>query len=242
MPEPQDFSTDMNDADMNGLPAMNGLSADDRNLERLLKSLVPRESRLNRDRVMYLAGQASAESATRSAPRRLARWMLPATTVCAACAGLVVGAVLSLRNPVAGNPVADKPVTGNLVTVERSHDVHEASSAAGQLPDGPSANAPSTPQIADRPAANDQRSGLSTDPRTGGSLHVKVASKFPLLMFRDRMLGDRWDDQALAQIDPAAASDGSATDIVKPLSARELFERWIEDEGPDAHRGPKTAL
>ena len=73
MPEPQDFSTDMNDADMNGLPAMNGLSADDRNLERLLKSLVPRESRLNRDRVMYLAGQASAESATRSAPRRLAR-------------------------------------------------------------------------------------------------------------------------------------------------------------------------
>ena len=61
-------------------------------------------------------------------------------------------------------------------------------------------------------------------------------------MFRDRMLGDHWDDRALAQIDPPAASGDSATEIEKPLGARELFERWIEDEGPDAHRGPKSAL
>ena len=78
MPEPQDFSPNINDPDAD----MNGLSAEDRNLERSLKSLVPRASRLNRDRVMYLAGQASAEIGKHSPPRRLARWIWPATTIC----------------------------------------------------------------------------------------------------------------------------------------------------------------
>ncbi len=211
---------------------MNGLSADDRNIERLLKSLVPRESRLNRDRVMYLAGQASTDIGNRAAPQRFTRWIWPATTVCATCAGLLIGALLPARGPVSGVPI----------TVERPRDVHEPPFGAGKLPDGPSANEPNAPQIADRPTAEDQRSGLSTGLRTPGSLHAKVAAKFPLLMFRDRMLGDHWDDRALAQVDPPAASGDSATEIEKPLGARELFERWIEDEGPDAHRGPKTAL
>jgi hypothetical protein len=245
MPEPEDFSADLNDAGLNdaGLndrgTNMNGLSADDRNLERLLKSLVPRESRLNRDRVMYLAGQASADIAKRSSPRPLARWMWLATTVCAACAGLIIGAVLSLRNPIAGNPIV-----GNSVGIERSRDVHEAPTGAGKLPDGPGANKSSSPQIAARPAAEGQRPGLSTDLRTAGSLHAVVASNFPLLVIRDRMAGNHWDDQALAQMDwstasgDPATSDDSTTEIEKPLGARELFERWIEDEGPEAHRGP----
>jgi hypothetical protein len=232
MPEPEDFSADLNDAGMNDRGAdMNRLSADDRNLERLLKSLVPRESRLNRDRVMYLAGQASADTGKRPTPRRLARWIWPATSVCAACAGLLVGTVLSLRNPIAGNPIAQNPVV-----VEPSGDVLEVPARTEKLPEGPSAKEPRSPQIAAHPAADLKRPGLSTDLRTSGSLHAKVASNFPLLMFRERMVGNYWDDQALAQLDPAAGD--SATEIEKPLGARELFERWIEDEGPESHRGP----
>jgi hypothetical protein len=229
MPEPEDFSADLNDAGMNDRGAdMNRLSADDRNLERLLKSLVPRESRLNRDRVMYLAGQASADTGKRPTSRRLARWIWPATSVCAACAGLLVGTVLSLRNPIAGNHVV----------VEPSRDVHEPPMGAGKLPVGPGAKEPHSPQIAERPAADDQRPSLSTDLQTGGSLHAMVASNLPLLMFRERMVVNHWDDQALAQLDPTTAAGDSATEIEKPLGARELFERWIEDEGPESHRGP----
>jgi hypothetical protein len=104
MPEPQDFSPDMNSADLNPTD-LNGLSVDDRNLERLLKSLVPRESRLNRDRVMYLAGHASAVVSHRTG----SRWLWPAATACSACAGLVIGLLLAHVRPAPAPPFAMAP-------------------------------------------------------------------------------------------------------------------------------------
>ncbi len=95
MSERQEFNEDMS-----------GFSEDDRHIERLLASLVPRESRVSRDRVMFLAGQASAVVSQRSRSLRLARWMWPAATVCSACVGLLIGATLTADHRIAGNPIA----------------------------------------------------------------------------------------------------------------------------------------
>jgi hypothetical protein len=91
MSERQEFTEDMS-----------GFSEDDRHIERLLASLKPHESHINRDRVMFLAGQASAVVSQRSRSLRLNRWLWPAATACAACAGLSVGVSLG---HVRGNPV-----------------------------------------------------------------------------------------------------------------------------------------
>jgi hypothetical protein len=69
-------------------------SEDDRHIERLLASLKPHESRINRDRVMFLAGQASAMVAKRSRTWRINRWAWPAAAIGSACVGLLIGASL----------------------------------------------------------------------------------------------------------------------------------------------------
>lgn len=211
MSDQQNFSGDVN-----------RLSDEDWQIERSLASLVPRESQLNRDRLMFLAGQASALAANPPAHSWRSRWIWPATTLCAACAGLVIGAILPLRGPIAGNPVA----------VEQPRQSQESGTGAAER-----SNAPGTPQIADR-AAEDDPSAVSsneTNNRMGNNLHANIAGGFTLLAFRDRMLASHWDDTALAQMDPSSGSDESATDVERPLGARALFERWIEYEGPAAH-------
>jgi hypothetical protein len=88
---------------------VNRLSEDDRQIERLLASLAPCESRVDRDRVMYLAGQASAVVSDRSGRGRLARWLWPAATACSASAGLVIGLLLAHARPAAAPPFARMP-------------------------------------------------------------------------------------------------------------------------------------
>jgi hypothetical protein len=71
---------------------LNNLPEDVRKIERLLASLKPRAAGINRDRVMFLAGQASTLASQRkSRSQRIGRWMWPSATVCSACIGLLVG-------------------------------------------------------------------------------------------------------------------------------------------------------
>jgi len=74
---------------------LTGLSDDERHVARLLASLAPRESRINRDRTMFLAGRASADA---EAANSRGRWLWPALTACSAAAGLVAGILLSASN------------------------------------------------------------------------------------------------------------------------------------------------
>jgi hypothetical protein len=77
-------------SDQQDFPANVGrLSDEDRQVERLLASMVPREARVNRDRMMYLAGQAAASQTTPSS--RLKRCIWPVATACSACVGLIAG-------------------------------------------------------------------------------------------------------------------------------------------------------
>ena len=210
MSDQQDFPTNLG-----------GLSDEDRQIERLLASMTPRESRVSLDRMLYLAGEASALASNSSGRRRATRWIWPTSTVCAACAGLMIGIILPARNPIAGNPVA----------VEQRGVPGLSTSTAGGT------GSPKSPQVANAAPA-DQQAGFSADSidrRMAVDLHAMVAKGFPLLALRDRMLANHGDDTALAQADPSTRSDNLAADIERPLGARALFERWIEDEGPTAH-------
>jgi hypothetical protein len=97
---------------------MNRFTDDDRQIERLLASLVPRETRVNRDRVMFLAGQASAGSQKKwtRGPRP---WMWPAATVCSSCVGLIVGLSLGHIPSTPGLPVAEAPPGKSTRVAER---------------------------------------------------------------------------------------------------------------------------
>jgi hypothetical protein len=79
MSDQQDLAADLGD-----------LSDEDRQIERLLASMVPREARVNRDRLMFLAGQVAAGSQTIRLPR-LRRCLWPLATACSACLGLIAG-------------------------------------------------------------------------------------------------------------------------------------------------------
>ncbi|HUE18105.1 MAG TPA: hypothetical protein VMR25_28375, partial [Planctomycetaceae bacterium] len=101
---------------------MNDFSEDDRHLERLLASLKPRESRVSRDRVMFLAGQASALVAERSRTWRLNRWLWPAATICSAIVGLLIGASITAGHRIAANPIAvEPPPLHEQITAATSH-------------------------------------------------------------------------------------------------------------------------
>jgi hypothetical protein len=71
------------------LERVSDLSDDERQIERLLAELTPRDSRISRDRTMFHAGQAAGLSPATKA--RKTRWVWPAITVCSTAAGLVAG-------------------------------------------------------------------------------------------------------------------------------------------------------
>jgi len=81
------------------------LSQDLAAVEAALTSLRPAPSTLDRDRVMYLAGQAAGRRR-----ERLASWMWPCTSAAATIAACVLGLLLLERPGPEGNPqTADTP-------------------------------------------------------------------------------------------------------------------------------------
>jgi hypothetical protein len=86
------------------------LSDELREFERALASLKPGAGRIDRDRLMYLAGQASLVIPPRRLPR--AAWLWPAATVCSAAVGLVLGLALAApRNETLARHAADRAAT-----------------------------------------------------------------------------------------------------------------------------------
>jgi hypothetical protein len=77
-------------------------------VERLLASFVPRPSRLDRDRLMYLAGQAAITSAESS--RSMTRYWQVATFLSTTCAAVLAGVLLtrSIDNSVRGSQEASQ--------------------------------------------------------------------------------------------------------------------------------------
>jgi hypothetical protein len=71
------------------LERVSELSDEERQIERLLAELTPRDSRISRDRTMFRAGQATIPSPATEARQK--RWVWPAVTVCASAAGLLAG-------------------------------------------------------------------------------------------------------------------------------------------------------
>jgi hypothetical protein len=71
------------------LERVSELSDEERQIERLLAELTPRDSRISRDRTMFRAGQTSVLSPATEARQK--RWVWPAVTVCASAAGLLAG-------------------------------------------------------------------------------------------------------------------------------------------------------
>jgi len=208
----QEFTEDLND-----------FSEDDRHLERLLASLKPRESRVSRDRVMFLAGQASALVAERSRTWRLNRWVWPAATICAAIVGLLIGASITSGHRVAANPIAVEPAPlHEQITAATSHN----GSAA------PLRNAQMDRTNVDADGLASQVRADSSDGQVDGDPDVFARSPSTLLALRDRLLAGRGDDLMLAQVDGSPVRDGSAAEPERPLGARELLRRWIAEEGP----------
>jgi len=75
------------------LERVSELSDEERQIERLLAELAPREGRMNRDRTMFRAGQAAGVS--RATGSRDGRWVWPAITVCSTAAGLLAGILIA---------------------------------------------------------------------------------------------------------------------------------------------------
>ncbi len=75
------------------LERVSELSDDERQLERLLAELTPRDSRISRDRTMFRAGQATGVSPASESRKK--RWVWPAVTICSTAAGLVAGLFLA---------------------------------------------------------------------------------------------------------------------------------------------------
>jgi hypothetical protein len=87
------------------LERVSELSDDERQIERLLAELTPRDSRINRDRTMFHAGQAAGVSPATEA--RKTRWVWPAITVCSTAAGLVAGLFIAAPSRPAA-PIAQR--------------------------------------------------------------------------------------------------------------------------------------
>jgi hypothetical protein len=103
--------------------------ADARELERALSLLRPAASRIDRDRFLFLAGRASAESVRPGSV--LGRWMWPSTTVLSSVAAVVLAVLLVTRTDSAGRR-SDSVDTDRM----RVPAVTEATVATGQIAHG----------------------------------------------------------------------------------------------------------
>jgi hypothetical protein len=180
---------------------MSDFSEDARNIERLLRSLEPRASRINRDRLMFLAGEASAVS-QRSRLSGLHRLVWPVTAACAAFVGLALGIWFARdHGPAVANAQRTSP-DANVTPV----DVHERSNARTQVesffPTNVSERANDAARPTDRPPT--------------------------LLALRDQVLANRFEESSISAF-PQLLHAASGVRQGAEASYRELRRRSIED-------------
>jgi hypothetical protein len=186
-----------------------GLSDEERHLEQLLASLPVRESRINRDRTMFLAGRASGTPSQRALAHRLSRWKWPAISVCSAALGLTTGMLISGQTS-----------TG------LSSDPGVTRSAIPQRP------------LPDRSEAVVQGTQSSTSPVRERANRPEAIARhsLSLLDLRDRMVTDGGDDQSLPSV--ASVATGAKLAIgaavgrpAAPMTYRDYIRRLPDDEG-----------
>jgi hypothetical protein len=201
---------------------LNPLSEDERQIERLLASLKPRESHVNRDRVMFLAGQASAKVGQRGRTWQCNRWIWPAATILSACAGLLIGLFSfagwrpeNRNGMTAAEPARRKPIAA----------MNSTELATDLLPVRGDRNSSDEEEM----ASND--SGTRLVARIEDESASQSDRSLTLLDLRDRMLAGQSDEMALAEFSGSAAVGNRATAPEPPASERSLLQRWLHDQG-----------
>ncbi|HEV8070093.1 MAG TPA: hypothetical protein VGP76_20285 [Planctomycetaceae bacterium] len=125
---------------------------DERELERALSLLRPAASQIDRDRFLFLAGRASAESVRPGSV--LGRWMWPSTTVLSSVAAVVLAALLVTRTDSAARRTDSVDTDRTRVSAGR-----EATVTTGQI-----AQAQSSPGQTSEPGqVGPEMRGLTTD-------------------------------------------------------------------------------
>jgi hypothetical protein len=178
-------------------------------LEAVLASLVPRTGGLDRDRLMFLAGQASVRAASRF------RWAWPASTAAmtAVAAGLL--AMLALR--LVGEPM--RPVAESVVEAPLDRNVVSAPIAPERPAISLDGDDGSAASAVNRPTSIVSRIfGFPlTDPQ-------RLAAADPYFGLRNKILRqgiETWNDSPLPHGDVRRAS--------APESQREILDSLLED-------------
>lgn len=199
--------------------------------EAALAALAPRSERLNRERLMFLAGQASLPAA-----RGGRRWAWPAAfgAMTAVAAGLLLAVVI--RAPQAG-PAGVAPLAA------ASAPEADVAAVGGERP-----KVPPSPDQAPRPRP------LLGGPGSWVALCLapwekrSAASRRPAesyLQLRDQVLSqglDAWPQPPGAAVaDGAAAPEDAAAPPAAPRSQRELFDELIQKPAAPRAEHPRNS-
>jgi hypothetical protein len=197
------------------------LRPDLKSLEAELALLCPRTDRLSRDRLMFLAGQASA--AGRAVGRKPfgAAWGWPAALGALTAAAASLLTVLLWRPP---PQIVERFVE---VTVERperdavaAHSQHGSPSAKGETPPQPDR------QRIDTRSAAQQTHLASAQPGPWGYANwARLRSEAPYPRLRDQVLARGLDSWAAPAVAPAQQSERAAT----AASYRELLDSLLDE-------------
>jgi len=197
---------------------MPGREPSEEELNRLaaaLGGLAPRGG-LNRDRLMYLAGQAAAEPSS----ARIGRWAWPTGTAALVVLSATLTALLVLRQP--------------QVVVRM---VYVPAPAAAPIEATTGADVSLPPRSNESPSMRQSRDPLDAAPRDDTPPTLRMIGGPPRLgpqptygQLRDAVL--TWGVDALPE---QTAATGGASSPTAPLGQRELLKALLEEASP--HRG-----
>jgi hypothetical protein len=201
-------------------------------VEAELAGLRPRTDRLQRDRLLYLAGQASfaGASSRRSALLRV-HWAWPATAaVMSAVAATLLVMLLSRPGPQIVERFVERPAAR-----PDAQETRQANDTAGNRGEQQPVGWPDGQKDGVEPATEPASSvwvfnGWLSYP--DGSKVFSEAS-YPYLHLRDQVLArgiDAWPR-------PRSLPSQELRPTSEPRSYRQLLDRWLEENSADAARG-----
>ncbi len=197
----------------------------DRNeLEAALGALVPRTERLNRDRIMFLAGQASVQSKNSqpaippgtTGPQHRAGWAWPAafTTMTGVAASLLMALVIRPA------PQVTERIVERIVTAPAAPQ--EPAAAIAKRFVEPEAAAPSPAEVATSPDR------LVWEPFPQPAVSAEQELSYPELRRQVLRHGlESWKPRAAESAVSGRADEG-------PVSYREQLDRWLEQQGVES--------
>jgi len=190
---------------------MNHGSSDFSSLEETLRSMRPSPGDLDREQLMYSAGQQSARVAM---TRSRHRWMISTASMC--CVSLVLGAMLVTEQ-------ADRPMVVKADLVEKVPPAEETP---------PQEN---IPQVEEPAAPSSYESGrLERLARLRRRIFDAGSRPTNYLVLRDMALLDIDFDNDL--FDRWQPSQEVTTSVAAPviLTSRQQLQRWLEEEIPSS--------